>query len=148
MSLYIAGLNFWYRCLYKVIYHPLISGSLSPRHGASSGCGWRNGLYYGRQLRIYRNSSRRQPSRGGPPAWGLGEVLTTLTVKKNAYVTKHEHVPRTCTDTLVWPKQLRIRTGGGHVWMLKRTFGFHKMRGISWLAENRLASQEGLCSME
>jgi len=25
---------------------------------------------------------------------------------------------------------------------------FHKMRGISWLATNRLASQEGLCSME
>jgi hypothetical protein len=27
-------------------------------------------------------------------------------------------------------------------------FGFHKMRGISRLAKNRLASQEGLCSME
>jgi hypothetical protein len=26
--------------------------------------------------------------------------------------------------------------------------GFYKMRGISWLSENRLASQEGLCSME
>jgi hypothetical protein len=24
-----------------------VSGSLSPRHGASSGCGWRNGLQYG-----------------------------------------------------------------------------------------------------
>jgi len=24
------------------------SGSLSPRHGASSRCGWRNGLQYGR----------------------------------------------------------------------------------------------------
>ena len=31
---------------------------------------------------------------------------------------------------------------------VSRTFGFHKMRGISWLAENRLASQEGLCCME
>jgi len=27
-----------------------ISGSLSPRQGASSGCGWRNGLHYGRQV--------------------------------------------------------------------------------------------------
>jgi len=27
-------------------------------------------------------------------------------------------------------------------------FGFHKMRGISWLAETRLASQEGLRSMD
>jgi len=30
----------------------VISGSLSPRHGASSGCGWRNGLRYGGYLRI------------------------------------------------------------------------------------------------
>ena len=29
-----------------------------------------------------------------------------------------------------------------------RTFRFHKMRGISLPAENRLASQEGLCCME
>jgi hypothetical protein len=25
-----------------------------------------------------------------------------------------------------------------------KNFGFHKMQGISWLAENRLASKEGL----
>jgi hypothetical protein len=30
----------------------------------------------------------------------------------------------------------------------QRTFGFYKVQGISGLAENRLASQEGLCSME
>jgi hypothetical protein len=28
------------------------------------------------------------------------------------------------------------------------TFGFHKTRGISWLAEDLLACQEELCSME
>jgi hypothetical protein len=33
------------------------------------------------------------------------------------------------------------------LWMRKWTFGFHKMWGISWLAENRLDS-EGLCLME
>jgi len=33
------------------------------------------------------------------------------------------------------------------LWMRKLTFGFQKMRGISWLAENRLASVE-LCGME
>ena len=27
-------------------------------------------------------SSRGQPTRGGPPAWGLGEVLTTTLRKK------------------------------------------------------------------
>ena len=28
------------------------------------------------------------------------------------------------------------------------TFRFHKMQGISWLAENQLAPEEGLCSMQ
>jgi hypothetical protein len=43
---------------------------------------------------------------------------------------------------------LRVETGGGQLWMRQWTFGFHKMRGISWVATNRLASQEGLFSME
>ena len=58
----------------------LIRGPLPPRHGASSGCGWRNGIQYGRGLRIdriYWLSSSGQPTRGCPPVWGLGEVPTT-----------------------------------------------------------------------
>jgi hypothetical protein len=43
---------------------------------------------------------------------------------------------------------LRIGTDGGLLWMRQWTFGFHKMREISWLAEELLASQNGLCSME
>jgi len=35
-------------------------------------------------------SSRGQPTRGGPPAWGLGEVLTAPPCKKN-FVKKHSH---------------------------------------------------------
>jgi hypothetical protein len=58
-----------------------VSGSLSPRYGASSGCGWRNGLHYGGWLRMYWISSRGQPTRGSPPAWGLGEVVTTPHLK-------------------------------------------------------------------
>jgi hypothetical protein len=42
----------------------------------------------------------------------------------------------------------RTETVGGHLWMRQWTFGFHKMRGISWLATNRLASQEAFCSMQ
>jgi hypothetical protein len=38
---------------------PVISRSLPPQHGASSGCRCRNGLQC------------------GSPAWGLGKVLTT-----------------------------------------------------------------------
>jgi hypothetical protein len=43
----------------------------------------------------------------------------------------------------IWP---RIGTGGGHFWIRYWTFGFHKP-WISWLTENRLAS-EWLCSIE
>ena len=43
---------------------------------------------------------------------------------------------------------IRIVTGGGHLWLQKWTFGFHKMREISSLAGNLLASEEGLYSME
>jgi hypothetical protein len=43
---------------------------------------------------------------------------------------------------------LRIGTGGGLLWIRWWTFGFHKVWGISWLAENLLASQEWLCFLE
>ena len=46
---------------------------------------------------------------------------------------------------LIW---LRTGTGRSRLWMRSRTLGFHKIRGISWLAKDLLASQEGLCSME
>jgi hypothetical protein len=67
-----------------------ISGSLSRRQCASSGCGWRNGLQNGGYLRIYGISSSGQPTRGCPLAWGLGEVLTTP---------RHKNVP--CCETFV-----------------------------------------------
>jgi hypothetical protein len=34
------------------------------------------------------------------------------------------------------------------LWRRWWTYGFHKMRGMSWLAEKLVASQEELCSME
>jgi hypothetical protein len=43
---------------------------------------------------------------------------------------------------------LRIWTSGGQLWMRQWTYGLHKMRGISGLAENGFDSQEGLCCME
>jgi hypothetical protein len=46
---------------------------------------------------------------------------------------------------LIW---LRIERGGGPLWMWWWTFGFHKIRGISGVAEDLIASQEGLCSVE
>jgi hypothetical protein len=41
-------------------------------------------------LRIYRISCRRCPTRGGPPAWGLGEMVTFLHPKNvRCYETFH-----------------------------------------------------------
>ena len=41
-------------------------------------------------------------TRGGPPSWGLGEVLTTQHCK-TGIITKHKQVPRTRTDPLIRP---------------------------------------------
>ena len=46
---------------------------------------------------------------------------------------------------LLWP---RIQTGGVRLLMRWLRHWFHKMRGISWLAEVLLASKEGLYSVE
>jgi hypothetical protein len=67
----------------------MISGSLSPRHGASSGCGYWKDLQYGGQLRIYLITSGGQPTRGGPQAWGLGEVLTNIQHKNDCFTNIH-----------------------------------------------------------
>jgi len=40
------------------------------------------------------------------------------------------------------------RIGGGQLWHGNEPFGFLKMRGISWLAADQLASQDRLCSTE
>jgi len=43
-----------------------------------------------------------------------------------------------------------VQGGAGYflLWMRLWTFGFHKTRGLSWLTENVLDSQEGLFSVE
>jgi hypothetical protein len=64
-------------CILLLLSPCVVSGSLSPWHDASSGCGRKNGLQYGGRLRIYWISSSGKPTSRGPPAWSLGEVLTT-----------------------------------------------------------------------
>ena len=53
----------------------VISGSLSPRHGASSGCGWRNGLQICRVAANILNKQSRIADKGWSSS--LGVVLTT-----------------------------------------------------------------------
>ena len=54
-----------------------------------------------------------------------------------------------CPVWTAWTELLWIRIGTGSVllWMRQWTFVFHKMRENSWLAEDRLVSEEKLCSM-
>ena len=49
--------------------------------GVLSICEWMNSLRYEGQLRIYRISSREQPTGSGLPDWRLCEVLTTPHLK-------------------------------------------------------------------
>jgi len=58
----------------------MLSGFLSPRHGASLGSGWRR---WPLDMEGSCEYSRGQPTRIGPPAWGLGEGLATPYRKKN-----------------------------------------------------------------
>jgi hypothetical protein len=52
------------------------SASLSPQHGATSGCRWRRWpIRYGRWLQIYLTSSHRQPTGSDIPPCGLGKGL-------------------------------------------------------------------------
>jgi hypothetical protein len=73
-----------------------------------------------KSMSIHWISSRWRPIRGGPPAWVLGERPKNLHRKS----------------------QLVMKCFTG-----PRTFGMHKRRVISWLAEWLSASQEWLCSM-
>ena len=55
----------------RVCHHPM-AHSLVADGGMASNMDWRGG-----ELLIYLISNRGQPTRGGPPDWGLGEVPTT-----------------------------------------------------------------------
>ncbi|KAJ4445861.1 hypothetical protein ANN_12546 [Periplaneta americana] len=68
--------------------------------------------------------SRGQPIRGGPPAWRLGEGLTTHHRKKQL-VTNPYNKPRNRTDSLARPQQRNkvLRFGTWNVTSLYRTGG-------------------------
>jgi hypothetical protein len=76
-----------------------ISGSLSQMHGASSLCGWRNGLQCGGYLPIYWISSRGQPTRVVLQLGSRARCWQLITVKSD-FVAKQWHLPRTWND--IW----------------------------------------------
>jgi hypothetical protein len=60
-------------------------GSLPERHGASSGCGCRNGLQLWRVAANTLNKQSRTANKGWSSSLGLGEVLTTHLKKLLCY---------------------------------------------------------------
>jgi hypothetical protein len=54
----------------------VISGPLSSRNGASSGCGWEERPPIWRVAANILNKQSRTTEKGGPPARELGEVVT------------------------------------------------------------------------
>jgi hypothetical protein len=50
----------------------MLSGSLSPRHGACSGCGWRNGLQVWRVAANTLNKQSRTADKGWSSSMGVG----------------------------------------------------------------------------
>ena len=94
--------------------------------------------------------------RGVQHVWGRGQAYSGF---RCGTMREREHLEEPCVDGriilrwifrkwdvglwtgLIW---LRIVTSGGLLWMRYWIFGFYKMRGIGWLAENQLGSQERL----
>jgi hypothetical protein len=79
-KVHIQTLNDYCPTYWHVKFPSMVCGSLSPRHGASSGRGWT------RRPRNLEGSHEYsdQPIRTGPPAWGLGKGLTSPHLKRMA----------------------------------------------------------------
>jgi hypothetical protein len=68
-----------HRHIYAYVYEGgLKNNSLSPRHGASSGCEWRNGLQMWRVAANILNKQVRRADKGWSSSLVLDEVLKTL----------------------------------------------------------------------
>jgi hypothetical protein len=77
----------------------MLGGSLSPQHGASSGCGWKNGLLL---LRVDVNILDKQPwtnDKGWFSSVGVGHGANNSSPQKK-FVTKNAIEPQTWTDSL------------------------------------------------
>jgi hypothetical protein len=73
-------------CGYQVLCAlSVISGSLSPLHGAYSGCGWRNGLQICRVAANVLNKQSRTADMGSSFSLGVGQSAKN----SSNHVTKH-----------------------------------------------------------
>jgi hypothetical protein len=76
------------------------------------------------------NSSRGQPTRGGPPAWGLGEVLTTPS-RENTHVmnySQYETLPLEIKQSEGKLLHHSVLRGGGRVFLEGVSRSFQKRK--------------------
>jgi len=78
------------------------------------------------------NKQSRTADKGWPSSLGVGRGANNSSPQKYIMLRNSQRVSLGPGLT---------GTGSGHLWLRWWTFGFHKMRGISWLAENRSACQ-------
>jgi hypothetical protein len=112
-----------------VFPHAMLGGSLSPQHGASSGCGWRNDLQLWRLAANILNKQPRTNNKGWSSSLGVG--LTTLHHKNNL-VTKNLTEPRTWTDSLDKRPKLRNMDMRFGTWNVRSWRGGMGWCGLDW----------------
>jgi hypothetical protein len=82
-----------------MMWGSMLGESLSPQHGASSGCGWINGLQLWKVAANIFNKQLWTNDKGWFSSFGVGVGLTTFTIK-NKFVMNIQKEPQTWTDSL------------------------------------------------
>jgi hypothetical protein len=107
--------------LVSVTVGPCHSWSLSSWHGASSGCGWRNGLQLWRVAANILNKQSRTADREWSSSLGLGRGANNSPPQKINHVTKYRKKHWNQTNPSVghkqWKRDMRIGNGREERWV-------------------------------
>jgi hypothetical protein len=110
-------------------------GSLSPKHGASPFCGWRNGHQLWRVAANILNKQPRTNDMGWSSSLAVGRGANTPSPQKNKFVTKVIKEPRTWTDSLDkrpkrWNTDMLVEVGWGDVYWIGLTQDRNRWRAL------------------
>jgi hypothetical protein len=109
----------------------MLGGSLSPQHGTSSSCGWRNGLQLWRLASNILNKQPRTYNKGWSSSLGLGVGLIALH-HENKLVTKNLTEPLISTDSLDKQPKLRNMDMRFGTWNVRSLYRTGSLMTISW----------------
>jgi hypothetical protein len=107
---------------------------LSPRHGVSSGCGWREVLWVRRVAANILNKQSLTDDKGWSSSLGVGRGAATPHRNNFSTVTKCFKMPWTWTDSLVqpkhWKKDMRFGT-----WNVRSLYRVGAIKSVVWELE-------------